>query len=117
MLILKTKELESGMILQKDIKDDTGRLIISSGTVLNSKHLRILKIWGIGEAFVLRSKHISESAKDFRGYEAMEDPNFLYKDQNICAETAKKKFKFNDLEYPFISELYKTYLALECKER
>jgi hypothetical protein len=121
MLLLKIDELEEGMILKRDIKDDSGRFIISSGTVLSSKHLRVLRIWGIGEAYVLRDKNFQTSTISFEQKNTMFDerknPSLFYKDKDICAETAKKKFMFNDVEDPFISELLTIYLSQACKEK
>lgn len=42
--------LKSGMVLASDLKDPFGRFLIGRGTVLEEKHFRIMKMWGITSA-------------------------------------------------------------------
>ena len=45
-------ELEPGMVLASGMKDRDGRRLLGKGVKLTSKHLRIIKMWGIVEADV-----------------------------------------------------------------
>ena len=40
-------DLETGMVLSKDIKDRSGRTLLKADMALQDKHLKILKTWGI----------------------------------------------------------------------
>jgi len=40
-------ELQPGMKLAQDLKDANGRFLLGSGAVIEAKHIRIMKIWGI----------------------------------------------------------------------
>jgi len=117
MILLKTEEIKPGMILQEDVVDNSGRLIISSGTILNEKHLRIMMIWGIGEAYILNEKklRLSDDISEKTEKEFQNQPFQSYVKNNISSEMGKKIFMFNDLKYPFISLLYETYLKFQCK--
>ncbi|MBI5966683.1 MAG: hypothetical protein HY882_02320 [Deltaproteobacteria bacterium] len=42
--------LKPGMVLAEDLYHSNGRLLLSKGVSLDSTHLRILKIWGVGAA-------------------------------------------------------------------
>ena len=46
------RELSEGVTLKEDVFDPHGRLLIGGGTVLNSKHLRALGLWGISAVHV-----------------------------------------------------------------
>ncbi len=47
MALYALDELTTGMILGKDIQDNTGRTLLKAGSPLQDKHLKILKTWGI----------------------------------------------------------------------
>lgn len=43
-------DLKEGMVLASELVGPTGRFLLGQGTVLEDKHLRIMKIWGITAA-------------------------------------------------------------------
>lgn len=45
--IISIDEIKNGMVLAEDIRNKYGQLLISAETVLNEKHVRLLKTWGI----------------------------------------------------------------------
>ena len=49
MTTVKTTEIEEGMVLAHEVKGPNGKLLLAKDTVLNAKHIRILKTWGINE--------------------------------------------------------------------
>ncbi len=42
--------LKSGMVLAGDLKDAMGRFLLGKGSVIEEKHIRIMKMWGITAA-------------------------------------------------------------------
>lgn len=44
--------LKPGMVLAEQVRDRNGRLLLDSGVVLEERHLRIFKIWGVAEVAV-----------------------------------------------------------------
>ncbi|NVN89598.1 MAG: hypothetical protein HXX11_03250 [Desulfuromonadales bacterium] len=41
-----------GMVLDADVRDRTGRLLLGSGAELTSKHLHIFRTWGVQKASI-----------------------------------------------------------------
>jgi putative nucleotidyltransferase with HDIG domain len=52
MGLVTLEELDEGQVLTADVHDVSGRLLLGKGQVLGANHMRILKIWGIGEVEV-----------------------------------------------------------------
>lgn len=50
MAILNLLSLRPGMILDADVKDRTGRILLASGQEVSEKALRVFKMWGVTEA-------------------------------------------------------------------
>jgi hypothetical protein len=49
MVKVKIKDLQEGMILADNVRDQNGMLIVSQGQSISEKHLRTFKSWGITE--------------------------------------------------------------------
>ena len=67
MGMVHVDNLEVDMVLYEDVKDIKSRLLLAKGQKLQSKHIRIFKIWGITEVSVIGSqieKNITESNVD-----------------------------------------------------
>ncbi len=45
-------DLQTGMVLAGDVLGKNGRLLLAGGTVLEPRHLRVLRIWGASEVAV-----------------------------------------------------------------
>ncbi|HEX2769082.1 MAG TPA: hypothetical protein VHN12_07330 [Geobacteraceae bacterium] len=58
---IPTDNLIPGMILASDVRDRSGRLLLTGGTALNDRHLYILRTWGIIEAEVAGAEEYPES--------------------------------------------------------
>jgi putative nucleotidyltransferase with HDIG domain len=50
MGIITLQDIKPSMTLAEDLRDRNGRFLLAKGTNLTSKHLRVLKIWGVIEA-------------------------------------------------------------------
>jgi HD-like signal output (HDOD) protein len=91
-------QIEPGMMLASDLKDRNGRFLLSKGVELSTKHLKVIKTWGVVEADIegLTAKDVDEKQT------AHIDPNIL--------EAAKKieqhRFIHNDLENEAIQYLF-----------
>jgi len=97
MGIISVKELKADMVLTGDVKDCRGRLLMSKGTTLKEKHLKLCKMWGVIEADVqgVSPEEIYASAIN----------NFDAATIAAAEETAKIRFCHNDISHPAISEL------------
>ncbi len=92
-------DIEIGMILGSDVVNRNGLVLLKSGQEITEKHLKILKMWGITEIDIKGLEKEGVLDKKAAGV----DP--------LVIEEAKKKaqqiFKYNNLEHPFIKELYR----------
>jgi len=47
MARLRIDELESGMVVARDVCDRSGRLLLSAGSPLQERHLTVFRTWGV----------------------------------------------------------------------
>ena len=52
MGLVAVADLEPGMVVAKDVKDQGGRIMLRAGNEISEKHLGILKKWGIHDVDV-----------------------------------------------------------------
>lgn len=97
MSVLNIKDLRDKMILAEDVKDNSGRLLISKGTVLTEKSLKIMKMWGIVEADI-------EDA-DSRMIKAVVAKTVDEAALAAASEVVRKRFCHTDADHPAIREL------------
>jgi hypothetical protein len=92
---LSLEALKTGMTVRADVVDRTGRLLMPSGTRLEEKHLRRLRVWGISD---VEAEH-----------GAKEDPDSGPQLQRPLSEEEEERlrvhFRHNDPDHPLIREL------------
>lgn len=86
-----------GQVLQSDVYDRNGRMIIPKETTLKDNHLKALKTWGIQTVTI----YGDEQEDDTDVYDVPD------KIQNEIEKDLAKRFSQTDLMHPFIQELYK----------
>jgi hypothetical protein len=52
MALISTEEIKAGMVLEKDVKNSHGQILIRSGSELTERHLTLIRSWGVTEAAV-----------------------------------------------------------------
>ena len=93
------KDVTPGMPLSRDVKDQSGHLLASSGQVLTQKMIRIFKIWGIPELWIQ-----DDADQD----QAPEKEPLLPETVRLQAEAiTRHRFQYNDLNDPFTAELFR----------
>ncbi|MGM0678080.1 MAG: hypothetical protein ACQETW_11825 [Pseudomonadota bacterium] len=45
-------QADAGTVLAEDVRDRSGRLLLSAGIPLKDKHLRVLKTWGVTQVAI-----------------------------------------------------------------
>jgi hypothetical protein len=97
MTKVKIKDLQEGMILAGDVKDQNGMLIVSQGQSISEKHLRTFKTWGITEIDI-------EGNMGDRAEVGPAEKNAV-----IVSEEVKEKvdelFRYTDKQHPATVEL------------
>ncbi len=99
MGVINLEDIESGMILGRDIINRNGLVLLRAGEEITEKHLRILRTWGITEADIkgIEKEKILDKAV------AELDPRTLEK----ATTKAYEIFRHTDHEHPFIKELFR----------
>jgi hypothetical protein len=99
MGVISLDAIKPGMVLAGDVKDRSGRILLSAGAEINEKHLRIFKMWGILGIPVQGE----EKEETHSGAASEIDPDLL---REVERKTVKL-FCHNDLTHPFIRELFR----------
>ena len=92
-------DLEPGMVLAADAVHMNGRVLLSAGSCLTEKHLRIFRAWGLTEALIegAAGEHAAEKAIQ------KIDPEIV-----LQAELAlKKNFTYMDMNFAPVAELFR----------
>ncbi|MDQ5985268.1 MAG: hypothetical protein CSYNP_00976 [Syntrophus sp. SKADARSKE-3] len=109
MGILNIKDLKADMVLADDLKDRSGRLLITKGTVLDEKHLKICKMWGVIEANIegVSTEEVNASAVN-------ELSDALV---SAATKSVHKRFYLTDMEHPAIQELVRLSILRTAEGR
>jgi putative nucleotidyltransferase with HDIG domain len=96
MGFVAVEQLKEGMVLESDVVNFNSRLLLKKGGTIDSKHIRMFKMWGIGEVDVEGDFQVdADSAPE-------DDPERIKQ----VADQIKTLFKFNDLDHPLMKQLF-----------
>ena len=98
MGIILVNRLKENMVLSEDVRDLNTRLLLKKDLKIQSKHVRILKMWGITEVNVVTDEldYEETTTKEI-------DPESLER----IEESTKYLFHHVDLEHPAMQELFR----------
>jgi HD-like signal output (HDOD) protein len=96
MSIIHINKLEPGMVLADEVRDLSGRLLLTKGITVQPDHFRIFKIWGVTEVNIRRNNGCKEEAK----------PNVAPEQIEKIKESTMQVFSHTDLEHPAIKEIF-----------
>lgn len=100
MGILTIDKLAAGMVLKSRVVDRSGRLLLETGTELLTKHLRMLRTWGVAEVDINTLDAPADSVMP-----AVED---ISQERLAAAERELLPlFSNTDLSSPVMGELFK----------
>jgi HD-like signal output (HDOD) protein len=108
MANVNVAQIEPGMVLGDDLKDQNGRFLLAKGVELSTKHLKIMKTWGVVEADIegVTEQEMGEKqAADI-------DPKILEKAEEI----EKQRFILSDLEHEAVQHLFKICVLRRAKK-
>ena len=98
MAVVHIDNLTPGMVLSRDVRDRSGRMLLPAGAELTVKHLSIFRMWGVLEAEIAVER-IAEDAEATAHDEL--DPLLLAAAQ----DEVERLFVHNDPNHPAIKEL------------
>ena len=84
-----------GLVVDQDVKDRNGRLIIAQGVKLEEKHVRILKTWGVDKIAV-------QSADEKANNRVTDKSSPAYIE---AVKMVRRRFRFNSAGHPLIGLL------------
>jgi len=92
-------DLVAGMVLAEDAVHLNGRVLLSEGTCLTDKHLKVFRTWGLTEA-IIRGGDGEELGK-----KAMQHLDAIVVMQ--AEQFMKERFTHMDMEYAPVDELFR----------
>lgn len=98
MGLVTIDDIKPGMVLESDLYGSNGRFLMPAGTVVDDKHIRVFKIWGVTEIGIK-----GDGAAGERGGSGGPDPEALKKSE----ELVERVFVLTDPENPAIQEFRK----------
>lgn len=99
MGVLLTEDLQPGMVLDEDVKNLNGQLLLKKGSSIASHDLIVFRQWGITHASVVG---VTRGEMDEKFYSQF-DAALLTR----ARSTLNRRFKLNDLSHPAMAELYR----------
>ncbi|GAG45160.1 unnamed protein product, partial [marine sediment metagenome] len=98
-------KLKPGMVIDAEVRDINGRLLLKRDKEIQSAHIRIFKIWGITEVNI-RGNNGSKGASA-----GPADPELIEK----IKENTRDLFRHVDLEHPAIKEIFRISILFRSK--
>ena len=107
MALVSVNDLQPGMMLDRDAVLSNGRILLRSGAVLEEKHIRIFKSWGLVGAEV---EGVTQEQLDHEALHDL-DPAVL----EAARENITALFRHTDLTHPMISELHRLLVRQQTR--
>jgi hypothetical protein len=102
LALIHIDNLAPGMVLNRNICDRSGRLLLPAGAELNEKHFSIFRMWGVLEADIVGDAVVEEAELTPAQPQDQElDPALLA----AARDEVERLFVHNDPEHPAIKEL------------
>lgn len=106
MGLIYIDDLRPGMKLEHDLICPNGRFLLSSGSVLEEKHIRIARSWGITEA------HVVGMDRETLNLEAQ--AGFSPETMASVDAYMEQLYRFTDLTVPAMNEIYRINKLILC---
>ena len=90
-------DLKPGMVLDTEVRDINGRLLLKKDKKIQASHIRIFKIWGVTEVNIQGNNGNKNVVADPASPERIEK----------IKENTEDLFRYVDLEHPAIKEIYR----------
>jgi HD-like signal output (HDOD) protein len=105
MGIIHINKLKPGMVLDEEVRDINGRLLLKKDKQIQSAHIRIFKIWGITEVNIRGSNSNKEASDSSVAPEQIEK----------IKESTLDQFRHADLDHPAIKEIFRISVVFRSK--
>jgi len=105
MITIKLKDILPGMILAKDVKDRSGRILLIAGNRLSENHAKIFRSWGITE--ICTESEVSSIVPERKIIDTESD------EYKKAEKELRGLFRYTDMKNPVVKEMFQ--LSLERK--
>lgn len=105
MKFIKLKDILPGMILAKDVKDLSGRVLLIAGNRLSENHTKIFRSWGITE--ICTESEVASKDPEKKTIDT-ESPEYKKAEKEL-----QDLFRYTDMNNPVVKEMFQ--LSLERK--
>lgn len=102
MPVIRISQVKSGQTVLSDVRDRSGRVLLSSDSELTDESIKIIKSWGVAEVDVADDDLGT-------GQDSRVDDTDPVKLENAEVELSKR-FRFLNKNHPFTKELYRLCL-------
>jgi hypothetical protein len=102
MALIAVEAARPGMILASDVRDGSGRLLLSASNEISERVLRIFQMWGITELEIEGAEPAPEEEP-----EVAPDPALVEE----AGRRADHLFRHGDPAHPLTAELRRLYVA------
>lgn len=99
MARINLEDVQIGMVLESDVKDRNGRVLLGAGAALTEKHLKIFKMWGVTDADI---RGVAKEEVVARAVSRL-DPQVV----NEIEAQMRDRFRHADMSHPFNDELFR----------
>ena len=109
MPTITVNDLRPGMVLESDAVHNSGRVLLRGGSILEDKHIKLFKMWG------LISAEIEDLTQEQVESEALNDlnPSIL----EAVQDELSSQFRHTDLSHPMIAELHRLLVQLRVRQK
>ena len=98
-------KLKPGMVLDEEVRDINGRLLLKKGKNIQSAHIRIFRIWGVTEVNICGNN----------GSKNTPDGNVNPEEIEKIKEYTHNLFCHADLEHPALKEIFRISVQFRSK--
>jgi len=108
MALINFEDLVVGMKVTDAVKDQAGRMVMSAGSEITQKHLRIFKMWGITQV------EVDADAENVELYGSLAVDQGLIDD---CDAEARLLFRHTDLDNAVVAQLFKLVVQRKVRQK
>jgi len=108
MGFIQINQIEPGMVLAEDLKDRKDRFLLPDGASLTTKHIKMLKMWGVIEANIE-----GIVAEDVQNNAIIDiDPTTI----EMAEKIVRERFRYSNIDHPAIQKLFRFCTLQEAEE-
>lgn len=109
MALIRISKTQPGQMVAADVKDRSGRTLLSANSELTEENIKIIKSWGVVEIDIAGA--ISETGAD------TDLPAIKPEQLQAIELELSQRFRFLNKSHPFIGELFDVCLRRKLSEQ